>query len=94
MEEALVGCGIILLMAEHSGMRPSVQQQGELALTSLKRVFGLGETSSATLTGSTTQIAAKIAAYTHAFLVNRLLVWPQGRIKERSVKTSQQTSRK
>jgi hypothetical protein len=45
-------------------------------------VFGLGETLATTLTGLATRIAAKIAAYTYAFLVNRLLGGPQGRIKE------------
>jgi hypothetical protein len=36
-------------------------------------VFGIGETLATTLTGLATRIAAKIAAYTYAFLVNRLL---------------------
>src|SRR5918993_4921964 len=57
-------------------------QHVEIALASLKRVFGLGETLATTLTGFATRIAAKIAAYTYAFLVNRLLGRPQGRIKE------------
>jgi hypothetical protein len=35
-----------------------------------------------TLVGLATRIAAKIAAYTYAFLVNRHLDRPQGRIKE------------
>jgi hypothetical protein len=32
--------------------------------------------------GLATRIAAKIAAYTYAFVVNRMLGRPQGRIKE------------
>ena len=62
------------------GRRPGVRQHVEIALASLKRVFGLGETLATTLTGLATRIAAKIAAYTYAFLVNRLL----GRPKEGS----------
>jgi len=81
LKEALVQCGI-LLVTERSGRRPGVRQQVEIALSSLKRVFGLGETLATTLTGLATRIAAKIAAYTYAFLVNRLLGRPQGRIKE------------
>ena len=46
------------------------------------RVFGLGETLATTLVGLATRIAAKIAAYTYAFAVNRMLGRPQGRIKE------------
>ena len=34
-----------------------------------------------TLVGLATRIAAKIAAYTYAFAVNRMLGRPQGRIK-------------
>src|SRR5215208_1638878 len=81
LKEALVQCGI-LLVTERSGRRPGVRQQVEIALSSLKRVFGLGETLATTLTGLATRIAAKIAAYTYAFLVNRRLGRPQGRIKE------------
>jgi hypothetical protein len=56
---------------------------GEIALSSLKRVFGLGETLATTLVGLASRIAAKIAAYTcDAFVVNRMLGRPQGRIKE------------
>lgn len=44
-------------------------------------MFGLGETLAKTLVGLATS-AAKLAAYTYAFLVNRLLGLPQGRIKE------------
>jgi hypothetical protein len=35
-----------------------------------------------TLVGLATRIAAKITAYTYAFLINRRLDRPQGRIKE------------
>jgi hypothetical protein len=52
-------------------------------LASLKRVFGIGETLASTLVGLATRMAAKITAYTsYAFLVNRRLGRPQGRIKE------------
>jgi len=71
LKEALIECDI-LLVTERSGRRPSVRQHVEIALASLKRVFGLGETLATTLTGLATRIAAKIAAYTYAFLVNRL----------------------
>jgi hypothetical protein len=81
LKEALIECGI-LLVTERSGRRPGIRQHVEIALASLKRVFGLGETLATTLTGLATRIAAKIAAYTYAFLVNRLLGRPQGRIKE------------
>jgi hypothetical protein len=54
----------------------------EIALTSLKRVFGLGETLATTLVGLASRIAAKVTAYTYAFLVNRVLGRPQGKIKE------------
>jgi hypothetical protein len=81
LKEALIECDI-LLDTERSGRRPGVRQHVEIALASLKRVFGLGETLATTLTGLATRIAAKIAAYTYAFLVNRLLGRPQGRIKE------------
>ena len=60
------------------------RQQVEIALVaSLKREFRIGETLASTLTGLATRIAAKIAAYTtYAFLINRVLGRPQGRIKE------------
>ncbi len=72
----------ILLVTERSERRAGVRQQVEIALSSLKRVFGLGETLATTLVGLATRIAAKICAYTYAFLVNRKLGRPQGRIKE------------
>jgi hypothetical protein len=58
------------------------RQQVEICLASLKRVFGIGETLATTLVGLVTRIAAKITAYTYAFLVNRRLGRSQGRIKE------------
>jgi hypothetical protein len=81
LKEALAEVDI-LLATEHSERRRGVRQQVEIALSSLKRVFGLGETLATTLTGLVTRIAAKITAYTYAFVVNRILGRPQGRIKE------------
>jgi hypothetical protein len=71
----------ILLVTEPSERR-GVRQQIEIALSSVKRVFGLGETLATTLVGLATRIATKIAAYTYAFVVNRMSGRPQGRIKE------------
>ena len=62
----------ILLATGRSERRHGVRQQVEIALSSLKRVFGLGETLASTLVGLTTRIAAKICAYTYAFLVNSM----------------------
>ncbi len=63
--------------------RGARRQQIEIAISSLKRVFGLGEALATTLVGLATRIAAKIAAYnTYAFLVNRMMGRPQGKIKE------------
>ena len=81
LKEALAEVGI-LLSTELSERRRGVRQRIEIALSSLKRVFGLGETLATTLVGLATRIAAKIAAYTYAFVVNRMLGRPQGRIKE------------
>ncbi len=77
---ALAECGISLVTerADQRGQR----QRIEIALSSLKRVFGLGWTLATTLVGLATRIATKIAAYTYGFRVNRLLGRPQGRIKE------------
>jgi hypothetical protein len=72
----------VLLATEPSERRSGVRQHIEIAISSLKRVFGLGETLATTLVGLAGRIAAKICAYTYAFLVNRLLGRPQGRIKE------------
>jgi hypothetical protein len=81
LREALAEVGI-LLTTEPSERRRGVRQRIEIALSSLKRVFGLGETLATTLIGLATRIAAKICAYTYAFVVNRVLGRPQGRIKE------------
>ena len=72
----------ILLVTEPSERRRGLRQRVEIAISSLKRVFGLGKTLATTLVGLATRIAAKIAAYTYAFVVNRMLGRPQGRIKE------------
>ena len=81
LRKALAEVGI-LLATERSERRAGVRQHIEIALASLKRVFGLGETLATTLVGLATRIAAKICAYTYAFLVNRMLGRPQGHIKE------------
>ena len=81
LREALAEVGI-LLATERSERRHGARQHIEIAISSLKRVFRLGETLATTLTGLATRIAAKIAAYTYAFLVNRRLDRPQGCIKE------------
>lgn len=81
LEEELAEGGV-LLATERADRRPGVRQQVEVAFAILERVFGLGETLAKTLGGLATRIAAKIAAYTYAFVVNRLLGRPQGRVKE------------
>ncbi len=81
LREALAEVGI-LLTTERAERRRGARQQIEIAISSLKRVFGLGETLATTLVGLATRIAAKIAAYTYAFLVNRMMGRPQGKIKE------------
>jgi len=81
LREVLAEMGI-LLSTERSQRRPGVRQRVEIAISSLKRVFGVGETLATTLVGLATRIAAKICAYTYALLVNRHLDRPQGRIKE------------
>ena len=81
LREALAEVGI-LLATERSERRHGARQHIEIAISSLKRVFRLGETLATTLVGLATRIAAKIAAYTYAFLVNRRLDRTQGRIKE------------
>ena len=69
---------------EHRTIRAATRSKAaiEIAISSLKRVFGLGETLATTLVGLATRIAAKICAYTYAFMVNRMLGRPQGHIKE------------
>jgi hypothetical protein len=79
-EEALAESGV-LLVTERS-RQGGKRQQVEIAFASLKREFRLGETLASTLVGLATRIAAKIAAYTHGFYVNRISGRPQGRIKE------------
>jgi len=75
--------GILVVTNETSARRPGVRQQIEIAFSSLKGTFGLGQTlATTTLVGLATRIAAKITAYTYAFLINRTLGRPQGRIKE------------
>ena len=71
----------ILLLTERS-RQGGKRQQVEIAIASLKRVFGIGETLATTLVGLATRIAAKICAYTYAFYVNRLFGRPQGQIKD------------
>lgn len=82
LEEELAKSGIVLVTGEASTRRAGVRQQVEICFSSLKRVFGLGETLATTLVGLVTRIAAKMTAYTYAFLVNRMLGRPQGQIKE------------
>ena len=82
LQEELAALGILLVTSEASGRRPGVRQQVEIAFSSLKRVFGLGETLATTIIGLASRIAAKITAYTYAFYINRMMGRPQGRIKE------------
>jgi hypothetical protein len=81
LREELAKSGV-LLQTERAERRPGLRQRIEIAFSSLKRVFGLGETLATTLVGLATRIAAKVTAYTYAFLVNRTLGRPQGKIKE------------
>jgi Transposase DDE domain len=67
LEEDLAEVGV-LLVTKPSRRRPGARQQIEIAFASLKRVFGVGETLATTLTGLATRIAAKISAYTYAFI--------------------------
>lgn len=80
LAHALAECGISLVTerADQYGQR----QRIEIALSSLKRVFGLGWTLARTLVGLASRIVAKICAYTYGVHINRLLGRPQGRIKE------------
>ena len=80
LSHALAECGISLV-AERTDQHGR-RQRIEIALSSLKRVFGLGETLATTLVGLATRIAAKIETYTYALLINRVLGRPQGHIKE------------
>jgi hypothetical protein len=45
LEEELAESGIVLVTSEASARRSGVRQQVEIAFSSLKRIFGLGETS-------------------------------------------------
>jgi len=80
LKEELVELGISLV-SESAQRRPGVRQQIEIAFSSLKRVFGLGQTLATTIVGLAIRIAAKITAYTYGFLINRMLGRPQGKIK-------------
>jgi hypothetical protein len=80
LKETLAESGV-LLVTERS-RQGGARQQVEIAFASLKREFRLGETLASTLVGLVTRIAAKIAAFTYGFYINRLLGRPQGRIKE------------
>jgi hypothetical protein len=81
LSHALAECGISLV-AERTDQHGR-RQRIEIALSSLKRVFGLGQTLATTLVGlAATRIAAKIETYTYALLINRVLGRPQGHIKE------------
>lgn len=71
----------VALVTERSGQNGE-RQQVEVAFSILKRIFGIERTLAKTLVGLATRIVAKIAAYTYAFFVNRMLGRPQGRIKE------------
>ena len=82
LEEELAEVGIALVTSEASARRPRVRQQVEICFSSLKRVFGVGETLAKTLVELVTRIAAKMTAYTYAFIVKRVLGRPQGRIEE------------
>jgi hypothetical protein len=81
MKDSLAEVGV-LLVTERAEQRRGDRQRIEIAFASLKRVFGLDETLATTLTGLATRIAAKITAYTYAFVVNRRLRRPQWQIKE------------
>jgi hypothetical protein len=82
LEEELAESGIVLLSSELGARRPGVRQQIEICFSTLKRIFGLGETLATTLVWLASRIAAKMTAYTYGFFLNRLLGRPQGRIKE------------
>jgi hypothetical protein len=64
LEEQLAELGIVVVTNEASARRPGVRQQIEIAFSSLKRTFGIGQTLATTLVGLVTRIAAKVSAYT------------------------------
>jgi hypothetical protein len=80
LERSLAGAGISLV-TERSN-QGGKRQQAEIAFSSLKGVFGIERTLAKTLVGLVIRIATKITAYTYAFVVNRLLGRPQGRMKD------------
>jgi hypothetical protein len=80
LEQELAEVGVDLV-TERSGQNGK-RQQVEVAFAALKPTFGIEHTLAKTLVGLATRIVAKIAAYTYAFFVNRLLGRPQGWIKE------------
>ncbi len=65
LKETLARCGI-LLASERAERRHEVRQQVEIALSSLKRVFRLGETLAKTPRRVGYQDRSKVAAYTYA----------------------------
>lgn len=77
-ELAEVGVSLATERSRQGGKR----QQIEVAFSALKRTFGIERTLAKTLVGLVTRIVAKIAAYTYAFFVNRLLGRPQGQLKD------------
>ncbi len=77
-EPTEAGIALVTECSRQSGKR----QQAEVSFSALKRTFGIDLAPAKTLVGLTTRIAAKIAAYTYAFYVNRLLGRPQGRMKD------------
>jgi len=74
----VLACRGIVLAAQRAHRRPATRQQVEVCFATLKRTFGMDGTLPKTFTGLATWIAAKIAAYTYGFYVNRLLGRPQG----------------
>jgi transposase InsO family protein len=64
LREALAEVGILL--STEPSERRGLRQRIEICFSSLKRVFGLGETLATTPVGLATRIAAKICAYTYA----------------------------
>ena len=81
LEEELAKVGIMLL-SERARQRRGVRQHIEICFSSLKRVFGVGETLATIIIGLAIRIAAKITAYTYALYINRMLGRSQSRIKE------------
>jgi hypothetical protein len=83
LEEELLEAGVLLVTERSQQEGGKKRQQVQLALSSLKRVLGIGETLANTLlVGLATRIAAKICAYTYALQINRRLGRSQGAIKD------------